>query len=216
MASAMGVARMPTHGSWRPSVSTTTGRPCLSMDRRGIANARSRFNRDSHHDILTGRNTAENSAGMIGDESFRGQFIAMLRSALSDRGESGPNLHAFDRIDAHHGRRQIGIQLVIHGTAPTYRHMLRDGGDLRADGISRLPQLIHKGFEFRHRRRIGREKWIRHDRIPTLKRDIHGSELARDSRESRRHTCAWSHFLAMAAAATRTAVSRADERPPPR
>ena len=31
MASAIGVARMPTQGSWRPSVLTSTGCPALSI-----------------------------------------------------------------------------------------------------------------------------------------------------------------------------------------
>src|SRR5438874_2530176 len=34
IASAIGVARMPTHGSWRPCVFTTTARPDLSIVRR--------------------------------------------------------------------------------------------------------------------------------------------------------------------------------------
>lgn len=36
MASAMGVARMPTQGSWRPKVSTMTGWPSRSIERRGV------------------------------------------------------------------------------------------------------------------------------------------------------------------------------------
>jgi len=34
--SAIGVARMPTHGSCRPNVSTTAGCPALSIERRGV------------------------------------------------------------------------------------------------------------------------------------------------------------------------------------
>ncbi len=36
IASTMGVARMPTQGSWRPKVSTTVGWPARSMERRGV------------------------------------------------------------------------------------------------------------------------------------------------------------------------------------
>ncbi len=35
MASAIGVARMPTQGSWRPWVWTIAGLPCRSIERRG-------------------------------------------------------------------------------------------------------------------------------------------------------------------------------------
>ena len=35
MASAMGVALIPTQGSWRPFVSTKVGLPLLSIERRG-------------------------------------------------------------------------------------------------------------------------------------------------------------------------------------
>ncbi len=36
IASAMGVARMPTQGSWRPLVTTSTGLPFTSMERPGV------------------------------------------------------------------------------------------------------------------------------------------------------------------------------------
>ena len=36
MASAIGVARMPTHGSWRPKVSTVAGSPARLIDWRGL------------------------------------------------------------------------------------------------------------------------------------------------------------------------------------
>ena len=36
IASAMGVARMPTQGSWRPVVITSTGLPCTSIERPGM------------------------------------------------------------------------------------------------------------------------------------------------------------------------------------
>ena len=36
MASAMGMARMPTQGSWRPLVATVTSAPCTSMLRPGF------------------------------------------------------------------------------------------------------------------------------------------------------------------------------------
>ena len=54
IASAMGVARIPTHGSWRPCVSTVVALPSLSMERRAEANTRSGFDRNFHHDVLTG------------------------------------------------------------------------------------------------------------------------------------------------------------------
>ncbi|MNT29701.1 hypothetical protein D3C72_1654550 [compost metagenome] len=44
IASAIGVARMPTHGSWRPLVMTSAGLPWMSMDRPGVVMLEVGFN----------------------------------------------------------------------------------------------------------------------------------------------------------------------------
>ena len=52
MASAMGVARIPTQGSWRPLVSTVVGLPYLVDGAARDTNARGGLDADRHHDIL--------------------------------------------------------------------------------------------------------------------------------------------------------------------
>src|SRR4029450_3059714 len=55
MASAIGVARMPTQGSWRPCVSTIVGSPRFSMDRRGSRMLECGVDGVLHADVLAPR-----------------------------------------------------------------------------------------------------------------------------------------------------------------
>ena len=71
IASAIGTARMPTQGSWRPVVTTSTG---LSVDVDGPArhlDARGRLERHVHDHVLARRDAAEGSAGVVGQEALR-------------------------------------------------------------------------------------------------------------------------------------------------
>lgn len=47
----------------------------------------------------------------------------MLTAPLGDAAESGADFHTLDRIDAHHGVGNVGVQPVEHGFTPADRHV---------------------------------------------------------------------------------------------
>ena len=73
------------------------------------ANTRGGLDGDGHHHLLAGGDTAENAARMIGDETLRCEFVAMLGSPLGHRGKTCPDFNRLHGVDAHHGPGQIRI-----------------------------------------------------------------------------------------------------------
>jgi hypothetical protein len=216
IASAIGVARMPTQGSWRPCVSTITG--CRHEVHRAArqADARGRLDRQIDDQVLAGRNAAEHAAGMVAEKALRRHLVAMLAALLRDAGKTGADLDPLDRVDAHHRVGDLGVETVIDRLAPARRHAGGRDADLRArpnrptcatDPCSvRVPERSPHSARRRgcHRSR------------PALTKGISiGPELAHPAAD-RDAVALASHLRAIAPAATRTAVSRADERPPPR
>jgi hypothetical protein len=78
--------------------------------RRG--DARRRLERQVRDDRLAGRNTAEDTARVVAEETFRGHLVTVLGTALGDAGEAGADFHAFHRVDAHQRMGQFGIEAV--------------------------------------------------------------------------------------------------------
>src|SRR6185295_1098625 len=101
----------------------------------------------------------------------------MLATPLHDRTESGADLYALDRVDAHHRRGDVGVQPPVHGLAPAHRHFLRDYVHASAARIAGLAQLVHLLFELRHDAGVRREKRVLVDDIPGLERDRRAAEL---------------------------------------
>ena len=110
IASAIGVARMPTQGSWRPCVLTIDRRARL-VDRAAVEpDRRRRLDRDRDDDVLPGRDAAEDAAGVVGQEALRRHLVGVLGARLRDAGEAGADLDALDRVDAHHRVREVGVE----------------------------------------------------------------------------------------------------------
>ena len=91
----------------------------------GHRDARGGLEREAHHDVLARGDAAEHAAGMVALESRRRELVAVLGAALLHGLETGADLHALDRVDAHHGAREIGIQALEHRLAEARRHALR-------------------------------------------------------------------------------------------
>jgi hypothetical protein len=73
----MGVARMPTQGSWRPKVSTAwAGRHGRSIARH--ADRAGGLDGDVHHQVLPGGDAAEHAAGMVAAKAMRAELVAMF------------------------------------------------------------------------------------------------------------------------------------------
>ena len=77
-----GVARMPTQGSWRPVVTTSTALPSTSSLSHRQAQAGGRLERHRHRHLLAGGDAAEDAAGVVGQEA---------RPASSRRGARCPS-----------------------------------------------------------------------------------------------------------------------------
>ena len=122
MASAIGVARMPTQGSWRPLVTTSTGLLLTSIDWRGLM-----IELVGLIAMLTSR-----SCPVLMPPSTPPALLVTKPSGVIespcvvprcvDAGEAGADLHALDRVDAHHGVGDVGIQLVEQRLAQAHRH----------------------------------------------------------------------------------------------
>ena len=164
MASAIGTARIPTHGSWRPVVTTSTGLPATSIVRPGLTMLDVGLIAMLTTQVLAGRDAAERAAGVVRQEAVGRQFVAMLRAALRDAGKAGADLDALDRVDAHHRVRDVGIEPVEHGLAEPGGTPVRDDVDARADRIAFAAQRVDHRLELRHARRFGAEERVGVDR----------------------------------------------------
>ena len=82
------------------------------------ANRRCRLDGNRDHDVLSGRNAAENAASVIRQEPFRRHLVGVLRALLRDCRESRADFDTFDRVDAHHRVCDVGVELVVDGLTP--------------------------------------------------------------------------------------------------
>src|SRR3954469_16021706 len=101
----------------------------------------------------------------------------MLTALLLRSGSSSSDLHSLDRVDAHQGMRDVGIQPVKHRLAEAGRHARGDHRDAGADGISIAAYLPHQLLQLLDARRIRAEKRIliserRIDRIQVQSPDL--------------------------------------------
>jgi hypothetical protein len=98
----------------------------------------------------------------------------MRRAALRHAGKTGADLHALDRVDAHHGVGDVGVHLVEQRLAQAHGHVARGHAQARAARVAGLAQLAHVGLQRADIGHRGEERVVRHV-IPALERD---SDLA--------------------------------------
>src|SRR5690606_29163411 len=91
-------------------------------------------------DALARADATQHAAGAVGQEAFRRHHVTVLAALLRHAGKAVSDLHALDRIDRHHRRRQAGIELAVHRLAPAGRHALGHHTHPRADRIAGLAQ----------------------------------------------------------------------------
>ena len=142
------------------------------------AYAGGRLDRNRYGDVLSRRDTAQNTTGVVANETFRCDFIAVLGAFVRNRTKACTYLHTLDRIDTHHCIRNVSIQLVKQGFAQTDRHVLRNDLNARAAGIARLAQTIHVRLKFGNDVGVGSEKWILTHVVPRDKRNRNLAQLA--------------------------------------
>ncbi|KPX58538.1 Uncharacterized protein ALO53_04577 [Pseudomonas amygdali pv. photiniae] len=162
-----------------PAFGNDVGRIAIGIDRaprRGDAGGW--LERQMRNDRLAGGNAAENAARLIGQETQWGHLVAVLGAALCNAVETGTDLHALDRIDAHQRVCQLGVQTIKDRLAEAGHHAFCDHGDFRTDRVLITSQLVHVGFQLRHLVRVGAEKRVVFYRIPGLERDLDRAQLA--------------------------------------
>ena len=92
------------------------------------ANTGGGFDGDIDDDSLPAGDTAQDAAGIVGEKSIRRHFIAVFCALLLNAGEAGTEFHRLYRIDAHHGMRNISIQLIKNGFTQTNRYTFGNHG----------------------------------------------------------------------------------------
>src|ERR1700722_3043123 len=170
-----------------------------------------RLDGKARHHRLAGGNTAQNAAGIVGQEDrlavvAHSHFVAVFLAGQFGRAETGADLDALDGIDAHQRRCEIAVELAVDRRAETWRHAIGHDLDHRADGRTALAQAIEIVAEHRRGLGVGTKERIALDLGPIPIRAIDATRTFRPGTTLR----------ATAPAATRIVVSRADWRPPPR
>jgi hypothetical protein len=129
-----------------------------------------RLDGDAHLQVLPGADATEHTAGVVALEALRRERIAMRGAALRDAGKTGADLHALDRVDAHHGEGDVGVHLVEQRLAQAHGHVARGHAQARAARVAGLAQLAHIGLQRADIGHRGEEGVVRHV-IPALERD---------------------------------------------
>ena len=142
-------------------------------------------------------------------------LVGVLLAGQFGRREAGADLDALHRIDAHQRRGEIGVELAVDRRAEPGRNAFGDDLDHRADRRSRScgcrrgsPRRTPPSPRRGRRTGCGR---------PRPSPSASGRSCAAPSAPARRaRRRPGTTLRAIAPAATRVAVSRAEERPPPR
>ena len=112
-------------------------------------------------------------------------------------------------------RGEVRIELAVDRRTPSGRHAFGDDLDDRADRRAGLAHAVEVVFPVRGGLRVGTEERVV-ARLPPSRNFRDRSHGARSARARRARARRRMTFAAIAPAATRAAVSRAEERPPPR
>lgn len=203
--------------------------PALLVDgAAGCQDRTCRFDSKARNKILARRNPAKNASRMVREEmrlpafAFGGllpaDLIGILDTRQSCRSKSITDLDTLHGIDRHQGSGEIGIELPIDRRAKTDRHAACHQLDHRTDRVAVTAELVQPACPI-----LGGLRIRRPERVPL---DLPQSQRARSIRRGPIWTMqpriespgasTSSAARATPPAATRAAVSRAEERPPPR
>src|SRR6185312_3433380 len=148
-----------------------------SQDRAG------RFHREARDDVLARRYPAEDAAGVVAEKFgftvAHAHFVCILLARQCGRGKAVADLDAFHRIDAHHRRREIGVELAVERLTESSGHTACHDFDHRAGGRAALAHVIEIAFPGLRGLTVGRPERIVVDRVPVPARavDLVGPDL---------------------------------------
>ena len=100
--------------------------------------------------LLSAGNAPQHAAGVIREETLRGDFVAMLGTLLLHAGETRTDFHAFNGVNAHQRVGQVRIQAIEDRLAQARGHAAGMHRDPRPDGVALLNQGLHIGLHLRH------------------------------------------------------------------
>lgn len=166
------------------------------------------------NDLLPAADTAENAARMVALETVFGDFVAVLAAAQRHYVKTVANFHAFHRVDAHQRMGDVGIRAVKDRLAKSGGDTTGNNGDFRADGVALFFSARISSSNASILSGRAEERILFNQRpVFDFQRNVaHLGQAAADFNTK----FLGEIFLAIAPAATRMAVSRAEERPPPR
>ena len=177
MASAMGVARMPTQGSWRPKVSTVEGLPARSMLALGL-----RIELVGLMAMLATMSWPVEMPPSMPPELLLAKPSGVSSSPCSvpfwaTTPKPAPISTPFTAFDAHQRVGDVGVELVEQRLAQADRHARGLDTDARADRVAGLAQGVHVGLELGDLAGVGGEEGVLADVLPAFERDLELAEL---------------------------------------
>ena len=113
-----------------------------------------------HQQRLTGGNASQHATSAVAEKPGGRQFIAMFAATLRHRSDTGADFNRFDRIDAHHGMGDVGIEPIKNRFAQSRWQALCTHCDARAHRITGAAQFPQQFFKLWDSRRIGTEERI--------------------------------------------------------
>ena len=190
----------------------------LSTVRARRQNRRAWLHRETDHHRLPRGDSAEDAARVVRQNPARPllPMVSRWRSPCRARrrGETVADLDALDGVDRHHRPGEVAVELGVDRGAEAGRHAFRDDLDHRPDGGPLLPQSSSSSSH-PPRLRVRTQEWVAE--LTSSQSQLARSTLCGPICTSAPRTVMPGKILrAMAPAATRIAVSRAEERPPPR
>jgi hypothetical protein len=120
---------------------TSVGWPAVdriagNQDRAG------RLDGDRHLNVLPGADAAQHAARVVAHKAFGRERVACQAAFLRDAAKTRADLHALDGIDAHHGVRDVGVDLVKQRLAQAHGHAPGHHAQARTTRIARLAQAF--------------------------------------------------------------------------
>src|SRR6185437_14048957 len=129
-----------------------------------------RLHRETHDDVLPGRDAAQNAAGIVREELdlavLHAHLVRVLGAGESGGGEAGADLDRFHGVDTHHRAREIGIELAVDRIAPADGHTFGDDLDQRADRIAGFAHAVEEALPLLRHLAVGAPEGIILDCAP--------------------------------------------------
>src|SRR5579875_3533504 len=152
------------------------------------------LDREAHHDVLAGRDSAQYATGIVGEERhlpvLHPHLVGVPLARQRSRSHARADLDALDGVDAHHRLGEIGIELVVDRLAQSRGNAGGVDLDDRAGARARLAHLVEEALPFFCGPGIGAEEGIGVHRPPVPARPVDRMGADLDERAADGHAVA--------------------------